>query len=341
VTPAERPLRRPWEPDREATFRLVLRLLPAGYRQLWEEDMVSAYLSSVTDSPQRAKSEWLAVVWLALRLRLNGSHASPRAQLWYQTVLGIAMLTTLYESLTATFVVVDTTTESIKYDTDFGSWWNAVAMWLVAWRLVWVATFVCLVLGRVVAARVLVLVAMVHEAGFTSWVVGNLGRPSWGLPGAVLSNMHQAWLGLAVVAVFLVPKNFRPSRGWLAAYLVPAAVLASVAAASVPDDPGAAPSYWLSELEFVNTGTLLNLGMIVGMVVALTRARRWLLPLAAFGGGVAAVQLVGYDYGTDAFYTLHQSGSAIWACVDAIQLVLAVVCVVVGVLALRRLPNQP
>ncbi|MBX6751502.1 MAG: hypothetical protein IRY85_17880, partial [Micromonosporaceae bacterium] len=87
----------------ERQYRRVLKLLPAGYRQLWEEDMVSAYLDSVTDGSRRRRwGEWLAVAWLALRLRLRGSPATPRAQLWYQTVLGIAMFTTLYESLVAT-----------------------------------------------------------------------------------------------------------------------------------------------------------------------------------------------------------------------------------------------
>jgi hypothetical protein len=38
----------------ERNYRRVLRLLPANYRQFWEEDMVSAYLDSVGDSRRRS-----------------------------------------------------------------------------------------------------------------------------------------------------------------------------------------------------------------------------------------------------------------------------------------------
>src|SRR5690606_11156290 len=37
----------------ERQYRRVLKLLPAGYRERWEEDMVSAYLDSVADASRR------------------------------------------------------------------------------------------------------------------------------------------------------------------------------------------------------------------------------------------------------------------------------------------------
>ena len=85
-----------------------------------------------------------------------------RAQVWYQLVLGIAMFTTLYESLNATLVVAHLAGFSTEVRVD-ASWQNQITFWWQALDLVWVAPFVCLVLGRLVAARVLVLVAVAHR----------------------------------------------------------------------------------------------------------------------------------------------------------------------------------
>ena len=109
----------------ERQYRRVLQLLPAGYRQLWEEDMVSAYLDSVADSPRRSVGGRLAVAWLAVRLRLNSSHATTRTQVWYQLVLGIAMFTTLYESLNATLVIAHLAGFSTEVHVD-ASWQNQI-----------------------------------------------------------------------------------------------------------------------------------------------------------------------------------------------------------------------
>jgi len=323
----------------EYQYRRVLRLLPAGYRHVWEEDMVSAYLDTVAESPRRSAGEWLSVAWLALRLRLNGSHAAPRARLWYHAVLGIAMLTTLYESLNATLGFANLVGGTIYVDTDV-RWPNHIAYWWQALSLVWVATFVCLVLGRLVATRVLVLVALAHEFGLTSLIVAHTLSPSWwGLPPSEHGNIHQAWLYLTAATVFLIPKDFRLPRGWLAAYVVPAAVIVPVAVASAVESAGPdyqPPPLWMQQLQMLNVGTLLHVGMIVGMVVALIRARRWLLPLAVFGGGVAAVQLLGNPYGVDFLYQARQQGIPLWTWVTIVQLVLAVVCAAAGFVAVRR-----
>jgi hypothetical protein len=323
----------------ERNYRRVLRLLPAGYRQLWEEDMVSAYLEGVGDSRRRSVGEWFAVAWLALRLRLNGSHASPRARLWYQTVLGIALLTTLYEGVSATVVSADIAGWTSKVDMATISWQNQVTGWYEASGLLWAATFLCLVLGRLVAARVLALVALAYEFGPLARLVNFAIRPSWWsnrvLPYET-SHMHQAWIVLTAVAVFLVPKDFRPSRGWLAAYLVPAAVMVPIAVAAAPDAANYTPPQWLQGLQLVNVGSLLHVGLIVGMIVILARARRWLFPLAIFSGAVAAVQLVGYTYGLDYVYTTRENSGGVWTGVNLVQLALAIVCAVAGFIAVRR-----
>ena len=146
--------------------------------------------------------------------------------------------------------------------------------------------------------------------------------------------MHQAWLCLTAVSVFLVPHDFRPSRGWLAAYIVPAAVIVPVAVVSAADSgrrlrdgfyETQAPE-WLQQLQLLNVGTLLHVGLIVGMVVSLIRAPRWLFPLAVFGGAVAAVQLLGYDYGNDGIYGWWLKGTWPWIGMNVVQLILAVAC---------------
>jgi hypothetical protein len=136
------------------------------------------------------------------------------------------------------------------------------------------------------------------------------------------------------VTVFLVPRGLRPSRGWLAAFVVPAAVLAWITVVSVPDRsdiPEPTPQ-WLQVLQLVTPGSVLHVGLIVGMVVALARARRWLLPLAVFSGAVAAVQLVSGGWAIDP----PEEGSAVWARVNLVQLLLAVACFVVGFIGLLR-----
>jgi hypothetical protein len=49
------------------------------------------------------------VAALAVRLRLTGSHASPRGLVWHRTVHIFALLTLLYQALAATAKVAQTT----------------------------------------------------------------------------------------------------------------------------------------------------------------------------------------------------------------------------------------
>ena len=99
----------------EERYRLVLRLLPPSYRQRWEEDMVAAFLESVTpDNPEEAeyvrdfgrpsRSEIFSVVGLALRLRVGHPGAPPRYVAWAQAVR-LAALGWLF-----TYAVAGTTT---------------------------------------------------------------------------------------------------------------------------------------------------------------------------------------------------------------------------------------
>lgn len=311
----------------EYRYRRVLRLLPAGYRKLWEEDMVSAFLSSVGESPRRSPSERLAVVWLALRLRLNGPHASPRAAFWYQLVLGTAILTALYESIGAAAQV---SIWAVSVDPARLDWRHDLLAWWPVAGLVWVATFACLVLGRLVAARVLVVVALAHDLTpawlDVSYSTGGNSSIGYGPPTAA----QWAWLLCALLAVFLAPTGLRLSRWWLAVCVVPAVVIVLITVAPASTD--GRPPTWFEVLE-VSVGTILRLGTIAGMIVALVRARRWLFPLAVFGAGTAATEL-------QVLLHLHDAPAAtLWQAIDVLQLMLAVACAVVGVVSLRRLPR--
>ena len=69
----------------ERRYRRVLRALPREYRRAWEEDMVSTFLDS---APARVPvGERLSVLGLAVRLRLTGAYASPRALVRHRTRL--------------------------------------------------------------------------------------------------------------------------------------------------------------------------------------------------------------------------------------------------------------
>lgn len=67
----------------EQRYRRLLRILPAGYRDAWQEEMVTTFLASMrTDDPEQAEyladfgrpswGEMASVVALAIRLRLPG-----------------------------------------------------------------------------------------------------------------------------------------------------------------------------------------------------------------------------------------------------------------------------
>ncbi|MGK5741455.1 hypothetical protein [Micromonospora sp. URMC 103] len=72
----------------EERYRFILRLLPAAYRQEWEDDMVAAFLRSMdTGDPETTAyaadygrpslSEVASIVSLAVRLRLGGLTRHP------------------------------------------------------------------------------------------------------------------------------------------------------------------------------------------------------------------------------------------------------------------------
>lgn len=94
----------------EQRYRLLLRLLPAAYREMWQEEMVTTFLASMhTDDPEQAdyladygRPSWpevASVAALAVRLRvpgwrmrLGGTGAPPRNVVWGDAVRLAALI---------------------------------------------------------------------------------------------------------------------------------------------------------------------------------------------------------------------------------------------------------
>jgi hypothetical protein len=144
----------------ERRYRRLLRLLPGSYRQIWEQDMVVTLLDTSGPTRQRPSiGERLSVLALALRLRLGGSHATPRGMVWQRAVYGFALLVLLYQALEATALGAQAIQAAVSGVDDTGPFvGHPMAL---ALGLLWVPAFWCLatsrwLLGYLVAAVLLI-----------------------------------------------------------------------------------------------------------------------------------------------------------------------------------------
>jgi hypothetical protein len=170
----------------EQRYRRVLRLLPGYYRDLWEEDMVAAFLDSwLIGDPEAdaailefCKPGWLevaSVAGLAVRLYLGGTGAPRRYFAWGQAVRYAALAMTLLQAVRGMDVLVRT------------AWSRHVFGWLPAapagigpgtpasilppgaWYFVayaWIVSFIALVLGRYRTGQVVAALAIVPDLVF-------------------------------------------------------------------------------------------------------------------------------------------------------------------------------
>jgi hypothetical protein len=168
----------------EERYRFVLRLLPASYRQRWEEDMVAAFLESVTpDDPEEAEfvrdygrpswPEVFSVVGLALRLRLAHAGAPPRYLVWAQAVrlaaLGWMFLNAVAGATSLGFhlwlvgavpgVAAPMNGEFLLLGTDH---WVTAS---VVIGLLWVPAYLALLLADSRVGRALVTLAVIADSG--------------------------------------------------------------------------------------------------------------------------------------------------------------------------------
>ncbi|MEV0726224.1 hypothetical protein AB0I37_26005 [Micromonospora purpureochromogenes] len=167
----------------EERYRFVLRLLPAAYRQEWEDDMVAAFLGSmdtgdsettayVTDYGRPSLSEVASIVSLAVRLRLGGADAPPRSFAWGQAVRLATLMAMLAHAVMVTASIAVTLWLSGKI-----AWLPAPALesplsppsniWHTAWNLAgyaWLPAYIALVLGHRRVAQAVALLAIVPPA---------------------------------------------------------------------------------------------------------------------------------------------------------------------------------
>jgi len=105
--------------DLEQRYRRVLRLLPGYYRQLWEEDMVAAFLDSwLTGDPDEDEcvlefcrpgwQEVASVAGLAVRLYLGAAGAPRRYFTWGQAVRRAVLAVMLVHAVLGLDVLVRT-----------------------------------------------------------------------------------------------------------------------------------------------------------------------------------------------------------------------------------------
>ena len=164
----------------EERYRLVLRLLPAAYRQEWEDEMVAAFLESMNtgdpetdeylaDHGRPSLSEVASVLSLAVRLRLGGVGAEPRAYAWGQAVRLATLMGVLANAVLATAGIAIMLWQAGRI-----AWLPAPApelaltlpehSWSPAWHLAgyaWLPAYLALVLGHRRVAQAVALIAVV------------------------------------------------------------------------------------------------------------------------------------------------------------------------------------
>lgn len=164
----------------EERYRSVLRLLPAAYRQEWEDDMVAAFLDSMdTGDPETTAfaadygrpslSEVANIVSLAVRLRLGGADAPPRSYAWGQAVRLATLMAVLTHAVMATANIAITLwlSGSIAWLPAAAPEWALTppsSIWHTAWNLAgyaWLPAYIALVLGHRRVAQAVALLAVV------------------------------------------------------------------------------------------------------------------------------------------------------------------------------------
>lgn len=307
---------RPVEPPSrlERDYRRVLRVLPHGYRQQWEDDMVGALLDAeqaaaaravAAEGPERQAeereiallqrppaTEVAAVVALAVRLHLAAPAtpgASASGRLWGDAVRRVALVGLLAAAGPALLSAVTSLYSPLPAEVVAAGYTRGDALTSAVLSLVSVAAFAFLVTGR---SRTAAVLAVVTTAPLLRQPLETLAH-AWRLPPSTLLETACWLLVLLAPLVALLAWRAdapRPSWRWLPALPV-AAVLGLVPwllwrAAGVLVAPDPAGS--------------LCLGAAACAVVALRRRdaswmrSAWLLAAVGGAGSLGSLSLLGY-----------------------------------------------
>lgn len=298
----------------ERRYRRVLRVLPAAYREVWEEEMVATFLDGVdSDDVEAAEyaadfgrpswSEVASVVGLAVRLRLGVAGASPRSVAWGQALRLVALMGLL---VNAAAVTIDAGTRlwlsgRLGWLTAPPAEWVPAtptgtlrALWDLA-GLLWLPAFVGVLLGQVRAGRMLAALAVLADAVAAVSATVDLAAGATPLLLTIWSHLlvdALVVLGLAAFHRDAPPVTRRP---WLIAFAVGIAVLLGLYVAL----RAASPSILV---DWPGLYCLLVLGVAVAHLTAPERraigAPAWSLALAMAGLGVLGMRVLSLlDYG--------------------------------------------
>lgn len=244
----------------ERRYRSVLRLLPASYRNVWEEDMVAAFLDSMktgdpdtdeylADHARPSWSEMSSITALAIRLRLGGGpEAQPRQVAWGEAARLAVLVAMLIHAVWAAAGTALTLwrTGNVTWLPAVPAEWAAEGppgIWYTAWDLIgnaWLLAYIALVLGHRRPAQAVALLALGPAVAFTA----TTAPPSLSAWAPRLLDV----LVILAMSVFHREAPPVPPRPWLLALpvgvlVVPAplfAVQATVEAAWVLDRSGLA-----------------------------------------------------------------------------------------------------
>jgi hypothetical protein len=323
----------------EERYRRVLRLLPASYRTVWEDDMVATFLASVhTDDPDEADhladfgrpswSELASVVALAVRLRVGTTDAPPRYAAWSEAIRRSVQAVMLVH---AAFAVVATAITLLPAGSG-----QETQLFSAVIGLLWLPALLALVSGRGATARRLGVTAAAAEVASAILATVDSRRISGEFAYALVLDT------LLVLALVALPDAAArlDRRPWLAAIPVCAGLIAGHAVLlSRPATTGTLPP-----LDFAGLGCLAVAAVLGAHLVWLARHRFgrfsvWTPALAVIASAALGLRLV-------TLLDFARFGSAGWhpatvtlGVAEAIVVGSgAIVLVLLSVRALRRLP---
>jgi hypothetical protein len=338
----------------EERYRFVLRLLPASYRQRWEEDMVAAFLESVqSEDPEEAEfiaeygrpswSEVASVVALAVRLRLGTAAAPPRYLAWGRAVRLAVLAWVLVHAVSAIIgagfhlwlfgrlpwlpVQVDDVVLYVRSDHWFTA--DTVAGFL------WVPAYLALLVADRRVAKALVLLAAVTNSVMMIISAAHTGR--FGAE-RLTSLVLVALLVLALAAFHRGSPPIAP-RPWLIALPVGVAVNVGLLALIWPPQE--------NKLQWLDWPAMCSVVIVGASIVHLSferfrRAPSWSHALALLVGTVLILRVVWLlDYLDDGPFEGRATLITLGLLETGALLAVGVTLALLAARALRRLPPEP
>lgn len=233
----------------EHRYRRVLRLLPAGHRAVWEEDMVDTFLlSRRPDVPdpefdpefdaeygRPGWSEVASVAGLAVRLRLGGADAPPRSFARGEVVRHVALAGLLTHAVASVVAVVSLLVTQARFPAYRVSDLDTAA---VLTGLLWTGCYLTLLAGHRRGAAWLGAAALVPVVATAVADVAAGGVSVASAAGRLLTA------ALPVLALAAFHRDAPPvrARPWLVA--LPVGVVLVAAAAFATQIPGPVALDW-------------------------------------------------------------------------------------------------